>query len=154
MLVPDFHPWPASARQAVAGGRNRRGAVSGQIFRFSVAGRPAPSQDRVHGRSRSAGCYPRHRKNCVKVTLITLSGPLVNCVNYVCMQRKIEDCSSKAVAGGMCAKHYMRVRRTDDPTVRSKPGPKPAVLSAAKVSEIAALRLERAASRQEIAALR
>ena len=38
---------------------------------------------------------------------------------------KISGCSKPAVANGLCAMHYMRVRRTGDATVTQKPGPKP-----------------------------
>ena len=34
---------------------------------------------------------------------------------------KIEGCSGKAVARGLCAMHYMRVRRTGDPALTGKP---------------------------------
>jgi len=37
---------------------------------------------------------------------------------------KIEGCDRKPVANGLCAKHYMRARRTGDPTQTRKPGPK------------------------------
>ena len=30
----------------------------------------------------------------------------------------IDDCHNQAIAGGLCAKHYMRRRRTGDPTVK------------------------------------
>jgi len=35
---------------------------------------------------------------------------------------KIEGCQGKTVARGLCAKHYMRVRRTGDPAVTGKRG--------------------------------
>jgi hypothetical protein len=35
---------------------------------------------------------------------------------------KIAGCQSKAVAQGLCAKHYMRKRRTGNPTKTGKPG--------------------------------
>lgn len=40
------------------------------------------------------------------------------------MPCKVKGCARHAVAGGMCAMHYMRVKRTGDPNVRLKPGPK------------------------------
>lgn len=36
----------------------------------------------------------------------------------------VEGCESKAVSKGLCAKHYMRRRRTGDPNVTRKPGAK------------------------------
>jgi DNA-binding response OmpR family regulator len=36
----------------------------------------------------------------------------------------IEGCDRKPVASGLCAKHYMRARRTGDPTQTQKPGRK------------------------------
>jgi len=38
---------------------------------------------------------------------------------------KIDGCRGKVVARGMCAKHYMRERRTGDATKKGKPGPPP-----------------------------
>ena len=35
-----------------------------------------------------------------------------------------EGCEGKAVAKGLCSKHYMRLRRAGDPNVTRKPGPK------------------------------
>jgi hypothetical protein len=35
---------------------------------------------------------------------------------------KITGCQGKVVAQGLCAKHYMRKRRTGDPAKTSKPG--------------------------------
>lgn len=35
---------------------------------------------------------------------------------------KIDGCQGKVVARGMCAKHYMRERRTGDPEKTGKPG--------------------------------
>ena len=35
----------------------------------------------------------------------------------------IEGCDGKTVAKGLCAKHYMRVRRTGDPSKTRPPGP-------------------------------
>jgi len=70
------------------------------------------------------------------------------------MRCKVEGCASQAVAGGMCAKHYMRVKRRGDPNVRLRPGPKPGPApAAAAASELAALRAEAAALRQENAGL-
>ena len=37
----------------------------------------------------------------------------------------IEGCGARATAKGLCAKHYMRLRRTDDPNRVRKSGPKP-----------------------------
>jgi hypothetical protein len=36
----------------------------------------------------------------------------------------IEGCDGDAVSQGLCAKHYMRLRRTGDPNVTLKPGAK------------------------------
>jgi hypothetical protein len=38
---------------------------------------------------------------------------------------RIKGCYGKSVAGGLCAKHLMRVRRTGDPHKVRKRGPKP-----------------------------
>jgi hypothetical protein len=38
---------------------------------------------------------------------------------------EIAGCKAPAVAQGLCAKHYMRQRRSGDPMVKRKPGPKP-----------------------------
>jgi hypothetical protein len=38
---------------------------------------------------------------------------------------KIKGCQGKVVVRGLCAKHYMRERRTGDPTKIGKPGPAP-----------------------------
>jgi len=35
---------------------------------------------------------------------------------------QITGCQGKVVARGLCAKHYMRVRRTGDPHLTKKPG--------------------------------
>ena len=57
----------------------------------------------------------------------------------------IADCPNESIATGLCAMHYMRRRRTGDPTTKGTPGPKagpkPAV-SATEASEIASLRQE------------
>lgn len=39
------------------------------------------------------------------------------------MECSITDCDNPAAARGLCAKHYMRARRTGDPTVVRKRGP-------------------------------
>jgi hypothetical protein len=36
----------------------------------------------------------------------------------------IAGCDGKAVSNGLCAKHYMRLRRTGDPNVTRRPGVK------------------------------
>jgi hypothetical protein len=41
----------------------------------------------------------------------------------------IQGCAGKAIAKGLCSKHYMRLRRTGDATKVTKPGPKPTVRS-------------------------
>jgi len=69
------------------------------------------------------------------------------------MRCKIEGCAREANAMGLCFKHYMRQRRTGNPAVRSKPGPKPVDPSTDETGENAALRQENAALRQENAAL-
>jgi hypothetical protein len=68
---------------------------------------------------------------------------------------KVEGCSNAAVAKGLCAKHYMRARRTGDPAIKLKlkPGPKPRPGSKADVlralkREIERLRAENAKLRQ------
>ena len=38
---------------------------------------------------------------------------------------KIQGCSNPAVANGLCAMHYMRLKRHGDATATHKPGPKP-----------------------------
>jgi chromosome segregation ATPase len=38
---------------------------------------------------------------------------------------KLQGCPNAAIAKGLCAKHYMRARRTGDPSIKLKPGPKP-----------------------------
>jgi hypothetical protein len=38
---------------------------------------------------------------------------------------KIKGCEGKAIAKGLCAKHYMRARRTGDPKQVGKPGRPP-----------------------------
>src|SRR6516164_1880492 len=71
---------------------------------------------------------------------------------------KISGCRTPAIAQGLCAKHYMRQRRTGDPTAKrkpgpkSKPGPKPkrpqaAAAAAAPSHEVLALRREVASFR-------
>jgi hypothetical protein len=42
-----------------------------------------------------------------------------------CRPHRFEECDGKPVAKGLCAKHYMRMRRTGDPDETRKPGPKP-----------------------------
>jgi hypothetical protein len=37
----------------------------------------------------------------------------------------IEGCGAKTVAKGLCAKHYMRLKRTGDAVKTGRPGPKP-----------------------------
>ena len=44
---------------------------------------------------------------------------------------KIEGCWGKPVAQGLCAKHYMRLRRHGNATETHKPGPKPSRLNVA-----------------------
>src|SRR3954452_23181247 len=44
----------------------------------------------------------------------------------------IEGCGNKPVAKGLCAKHYMRLRRTGDPLRTRRSGPKPSALVAAQ----------------------
>ena len=44
---------------------------------------------------------------------------------------KIAECDGKPVAKGLCARHYMRARRTGDPTETRKPGPHPSAVVAA-----------------------
>jgi hypothetical protein len=43
-----------------------------------------------------------------------------NC--YGIVMCKIAECQGRAVAQGLCAKHYMRMRRTGSPTKTGKPG--------------------------------
>jgi hypothetical protein len=43
---------------------------------------------------------------------------------------KITGCKGKVVARGLCAKHYMRTRRTGDPAKTGKPGRPPEMESA------------------------
>ena len=77
---------------------------------------------------------------------------------------KISGCRTPAIAQGLCAKHYMRQRRTGDPTAKrkpgpkSKPGPKPkrpqaAAAAAAPSHEVLALRREVASLRRKVSAL-
>src|SRR6516225_11686343 len=52
------------------------------------------------------------------LSAIVWIGPMSKC--------KIAGCTNAALALGLCAKHYMRQRRTGDPTsAKLKPGPKP-----------------------------
>ena len=65
----------------------------------------------------------------------------------------IQRCTNKAVALGLCAKHYMRQRRTGDPTsAKLKPGPKPK--PGGKVDALGALTRELERLRAENAELR
>jgi hypothetical protein len=41
----------------------------------------------------------------------------------------IEGCESSAVAKGLCTKHYARLRRTDNPNVTRRAGPKTTAVS-------------------------
>jgi len=68
---------------------------------------------------------------------------------------KISGCRTPAIAQGLCAKHYMRQRRTGDPTVKRKPGPKPKrpQAAAAPSREVLALRREIASLRRKVRAL-
>jgi hypothetical protein len=68
----------------------------------------------------------------------------------------ISGCRTPAIAQGLCAKHYMRQRRTGDPTVKRKPGPKPKrpQAAAAPVSSQVSSRHEVLALRREVASLR
>jgi len=74
------------------------------------------------------------------------------------MQCTIVDCAGNAFANGLCVKHYWRQRRTGNPAVKGKPGPKPGpqpvVLSAAEAIELARLRQENPALRRENTVLR
>jgi hypothetical protein len=42
---------------------------------------------------------------------------------------KLEGCKGKVFVKGLCAKHYMRMRRTGDPNRTRKRGPKPSIFS-------------------------
>src|SRR5215813_8456138 len=68
---------------------------------------------------------------------------------------KISGCRTPAIAQGLCAKHYMRQRRTGDPTAKRKPGPKPkqSQAAAAPSHEVLALRREIASLRRKVRAL-
>ena|SRR5215471_3340538 len=81
---------------------------------------------------------------------------------------KISGCRTPAIAQGLCAKHYMRLRRTGDPTAKRKPGPKPKrpqaaakrgrtnwsdLSTAAPSHEVLALRREIASLRRKVSAL-
>src|SRR5215471_8786251 len=63
---------------------------------------------------------------------------------------EISGCPNAAVARGLCAKHYMRRRRTGDPTVTRNPGPNGAALA----QEITGLRQKVIALLQVNTALR
>jgi hypothetical protein len=63
---------------------------------------------------------------------ILLTDPLLGCTTA--------DCKDAAFAAGLCTKHYFRKRRTGDPAVRQKPGPKGARLHKDEAHEIAAMR--------------
>jgi hypothetical protein len=78
---------------------------------------------------------------------------------------KISGCRTPAIAQGLCAKHYMRQRRTGDPNVKLKPGPKPKRprQNAEEVSSLSSRLSKRAAAapshevlalRREVASLR
>jgi hypothetical protein len=62
---------------------------------------------------------------------------------------EISGCPNPAIAQGLCAKHYMRQRRTGDPTVTRKPGPNGTALR----QENTELRQENAALRQKVTVL-
>jgi cell division protein FtsB len=64
----------------------------------------------------------------------------------------IKGCTNAAVAGGLCAMHYMRKRRRGDPEAAFKPGrqPKPR----GEDRESAALKRENTALREEVATLK
>jgi hypothetical protein len=70
------------------------------------------------------------------------------------MRCKIDGCHNDAVAAGMCAMHYMRQRRTGDPTVTLKPGRKPGPKAPDPRAELARLREELARLRAENAKLK
>jgi len=66
---------------------------------------------------------------------------------------KVAGCTNAAIALGLCAKHYMRQRRTGDPTsANRKPGPKPQ--PGGKVDALRALERELARLKVENAELR
>src|SRR5215467_5162060 len=66
---------------------------------------------------------------------------------------KVAGCTNAAIARGLCAKHYMRQRRTGDPTsAKLKPGPKPK--PGGKVDVLGALTRELERLRTENAELR
>jgi hypothetical protein len=64
----------------------------------------------------------------------------------------IPGCSKRAVAHGLCAKHYMRLRRRGDPNAEFPPGRQPKARP--EDPETAALRRENAALLEEVAALK
>lgn len=73
---------------------------------------------------------------------------------------KISGCANPAIAQGLCAKHYMRQRRTGDPTVKRRPGPKSrpnsensSTTADAPSQELLTLRREVAALRRKVRAL-
>ena len=63
---------------------------------------------------------------------------------------EISGCPNPAIAQGLCAKHYMRQRRTGDPTITRKPGPNGTALR----QENTALRKENTALRQKVTVLK
>jgi hypothetical protein len=65
---------------------------------------------------------------------------------------KVAGCTNVVLALGLCAKHYMRARRTGDPSIKLKPGPKPK--PGGKVAALSALERELARLRAENAELR
>ena len=81
-----------------------------------------------------------HRTNR-PTTTSTGAAPMGHC--------RVEGCPNAAIAGGLCGKHYMRVRRTGDAPAKHTPGPKPkpggrAAALAALVAEVASLKRENA----------
>jgi predicted RNase H-like nuclease (RuvC/YqgF family) len=65
---------------------------------------------------------------------------------------KVQGCPNVGIAKGLCAKHYMRARRTGDPSVRLKPGPKPKPGS--RINVLSALERELEQLKSENAELR
>jgi len=68
------------------------------------------------------------------------------------MRCTIDDCPNEAVALGMCMKHYMRMRRTGDPTAAREA--RRTLTDTALREEIAALQQENTALRRHLAEAR